>query len=252
MVKNNHFAEDRKALDELLLSQKQSGGCIPLSDVLTYVRFWAVVEKVLIVVSDMADGRSHIIDGGFARNLAIGDYKHENSIWESRILSLMSKDEQKEKYIAELRFFHYLRHLSKAKRPEYYLASKLRFRFRDGDVHDVLHRMYYLFDETRENIRYAICIYGPLSFDFKGKSFAINSISGIKEELTVSDNDAILSRRERQVLSMIDAGMKSAEIAGLLNISIHTVNRHRQEIICKLQVKNTHEACRLAKSMGML
>ncbi|MDE5846342.1 MAG: LuxR C-terminal-related transcriptional regulator [Muribaculaceae bacterium] len=45
---------------------------------------------------------------------------------------------------------------------------------------------------------------------------------------------------------------QSAEIAGLLNISIHTVSRHRQEIISKLQVKNTHEACRLAKSMGLI
>ena len=51
---------------------------------------------------------------------------------------------------------------------------------------------------------------------------------------------------------MIDTGLKSAEIAAQLNISIHTVSRHRQEIIGKLQVKNTHEACRIAKSMGLL
>ena len=112
--------------------------------------------------------------------------------------------------------------------------------------------MYYIFDEEGENLRYAICIYGPLTFDFNGKSFAVNSVSGIKEELTASGNDSILSRRERQILAMVDTGMKSAEIAGELSISIHTVSRHRQEIISKLQVKNTHEACRIAKSMGVL
>lgn len=252
MVRNNHFGDNRKTLDKLLRSEKQSPQCIPLSDVLAYARFWANIENVLIVVSDMADGKSHIIDGSFARNLDIGEYKQENSIWESKILSLMSADEQEEKYIAELRFFHYLRHLPKSKKSEYYLVSKLRFRFTDGNIHDVLHRMYYIFDENGEDVRYAICIYGPLSFDFKGKSYAVNSVSGLKEELTASGNDRILSSRESQILSMIDTGLKSTEIAAQLNISIHTVSRHRQEIIGKLQVKNTHEACRIAKSMGLL
>jgi len=46
--------------------------------------------------------------------------------------------------------------------------------------------------------------------------------------------------------------MKSAEIAAQLNISIHTITRHRQEIIGKLQVKNAQEACRRPKSMDLL
>lgn len=252
MVRNNHFAESRKTLDKLLRTENSAEGGIPLSDILVNMRFWARVANVLIVVSDMTEGKSHIIAGGFARNLDIGDYEQENSIWESKILSLMSQEEQEEKYIAELRFFHYLRHLPKSKKTQYYLISKLRFRFADSEIHDVLHRMFYIFDETMENVRYAVCVYGPLLFDFKGKSFAVNSITGIKEELTATGNDSILSRRERQILSMIDMGMKSGEIAGQLNISVHTVSRHRQQIIGKLQVKNTHEACRIAKSMGLL
>lgn len=252
MVRNNHFAENRKTLDRLLRSENKAGEGIPLSEIIVSMRFWACVENVLIVVSDMNEGKSHIIAGGFACNLGIGEYQQENSIWESKILALMSADEQEEKYIAELRFFHFLRHLPKCKKKDYYLMSKLRLRFADGDIHDVLHRIYYIFDENGEDLSYAICIYGPQPFDFKGKSFAVNSITGIKEELTASGNDSILSRRERQILAMIDTGMKSAEIAGQLNISIHTVSRHRQEIIGKLQVKNTHEACRIAKSMGML
>ncbi|MDE5675891.1 MAG: helix-turn-helix transcriptional regulator [Muribaculaceae bacterium] len=252
MVKNNHLLENRKALDKLLRTESRSGECVPLSDILAHVRFLARIENVLAVVSDMADGKSHIITGGFARNLDIGDYRQENSIWENRILSLMSADEQDEKYIAELRFYHYLRHLPKSKKSDYYLISRLRFRFVDGDIHDVLHRMYYVFDESGENVRYAICIYSPLPFDFKGKSFVANSITGLTEELTALGNGTILSCRQCQVLKMIDIGMKSAEIAAKLNISIHTVSRHRQEIICKLQVKNTHEACRIAKSMGIL
>ncbi len=252
MVRNNHFTENRKTLDRLLRADNKSDGGIPMTDILGSMRLWARVENTLIVVSDMVEGNSHIIAGGFARNLDIGDYKQENSIWESKILNLMSPEEREGKYIAELRFFHYLRHLPKSKKSDYYLMSKLRFRFKDGAIHDVLHRMYYIFDENGENLRLAICIYGPMPFDFKGKSFAVNSATGLKEELTASGNNSILSLRERQILAMIDTGMKSAEIAVQLNISIHTVSRHRQEIITKLQVRNTYEACRLAKSMGLL
>lgn len=252
MVRNNHFTENRKTLDRLLRADNKADGGIPMTDILGSMRLWARVENALIVVSDMIEGKSHIIAGGFARNLNIEDYRQENSIWENKILALMSPEEQEEKYIAELRFFHYLRHLPKSQKTDYYLMSKLRFRFKDGDIHDVLHRMYYMFDDDGDNLRFAICIYGPLPFDFKGKSFAVNSVTGLKEELTASGNDSILSRRERQILDMIDTGMKSAEIAAQLNISIHTVSRHRQEIIAKLLVRNTHEACRLAKSMGLL
>lgn len=117
MVRNNHFTADRTELDKLLLSDVKAGASIPMSEILASMRFWARVENVVIVVSDMVEGNSRIIAGSFARNLDIGDYQHENSIWESRILSLMSAREQEEKYIAELRFFHYLRHLPRHRRP---------------------------------------------------------------------------------------------------------------------------------------
>lgn len=252
MVRNNHSNDNRRKLDKLFDSNLTSPTPHTLSKVLTYAQFLADIENVLVVVSDIANARSHIIAGSFAQNLDLGNYKQENSIWESRILALMSPEEQEEKYLAELRFFHFLRHLPKHRKAHYYLLSKLRFRFADGHLHDVLHRMFYIFDEDTDNVRYAICIYGTLPFDFVGKSHAVNSITGITEDLTAPRNETILSARECQVLSLIDNGMKSADIANRLNLSIHTISRHRQEIIGKLQVKNTHEACRIAKALKLI
>lgn len=80
----------------------------------------------------------------------------------------------------------------------------------------------------------------------------VNSFTGVSEELTVSGDQSILSRREKQVLTLIDSGKRSHEIAGILSISKNTVSRHRQEILAKLQVKNSMEACRLAKSMKII
>ena len=253
MVKNNHPDGNRRKIDELLRSDTLSDSpSDSLSRIIAYARMVADIENSIVVVSDMSEGRSHIIMGGFARSLNLEDYRNEDSIWERRILSLMSPDEQDKKYLAELRFYHYLRHVPKCKKSEYILCSKLRFRSPDGEIHDVLHRMHYIFDDRMETVRYAICTYGPLCFDFPGNSMAINSVTGTTEEITVSDSSTILSTRQKQVLTLIDTGMRSAEIASRLNISIHTVSRHRQEILAKLQVKNTHEACRLAKNLHII
>ena len=54
--------------------------------------------------------------------------------------------------------------------------------------------------------------------------------------------DALLTPREREILALAKEGMFSKEISEKLNISIHTVNRHRQNILEKLQVDNMIEA----------
>ena len=59
-----------------------------------------------------------------------------------------------------------------------------------------------------------------------------------------SATDVLLTPREREVLALAKEGMFSKEISEKLNISIHTVNRHRQNILEKLQVDNMIEAIR--------
>ena len=59
-----------------------------------------------------------------------------------------------------------------------------------------------------------------------------------------SATDVLLTPREREVLALAKEGMFSKEISEKLNISVHTVNRHRQNILKKLQVDNMIEAIR--------
>ncbi|MDE6300133.1 MAG: LuxR C-terminal-related transcriptional regulator [Muribaculaceae bacterium] len=244
MTKNNHFNQ----LDRLLRQQASDSAGLNEAAVFRYAEMLAQVEGSLVVVSDLVKGTSRIFSGVFARRLGIDGYSSENSIWEKEILKLMSETEQEIKVIAELRFFHYLRRLPKHRKSEYFLMSKLRF----NESVEVLHRMYYVYDEKLESVRCAICIYGPLTVDFPGQSYAVNTATGIKEELTTAANEAVISKRERQILQLISSGMKSIEIAEALSISKNTVSRHRQEILAKMQVKNSVEACRLAKSMGLI
>jgi len=61
-----------------------------------------------------------------------------------------------------------------------------------------------------------------------------------------------LSKREKEILTLISDVLISKEIADNLFISIHTVNTHRQKILEKLDVSNSHEAIKIAKTYGLI
>ena len=62
----------------------------------------------------------------------------------------------------------------------------------------------------------------------------------------------ILTDREKEILLLIKEGKLSKQIADILEISIHTVNRHRQNILEKLSVGNSIEAVMAAESMRLI
>lgn len=81
----------------------------------------------------------------------------------------------------------------------------------------------------------------------------VNFKSGDIVNIPVIDDPAIsLTKREKEVLEMVNEGMKSKEISDKLFISIHTVNRHRQNILEKMHVDNLLEAINYARRLGLL
>ena len=58
-----------------------------------------------------------------------------------------------------------------------------------------------------------------------------------------------MSVREKEVLRCVSGGMISKDIAEKLGLSIHTINRHRQNIMQKLRVRNLHEAITIYNKM---
>ena len=62
----------------------------------------------------------------------------------------------------------------------------------------------------------------------------------------------ILSRRQLEILSLIAKGVPSKQIADNLNISVYTVNRHRQDILASLKVANTAAAVEIALRMNLI
>ena len=231
----------------------------PFSELLDKYKYiahnYARMESAVAVLSDMRTNISYIYYGSFSRMLEIDKYGDEDkvsSIWEKEIFNLIHPDDLAGKHLQELCFFHFVKHQPKKKRTNYYLISKLRMKNGTNNYIPVLHRMFYVSTPSNDTLWLALCLYSPLLFDIPAKCLIVNSTNGQMTEIGKQDNTRILSIREKQVLNLIDKGMASKKIAETHYISINTVSRHRQEILGKLQVKNSIEACRVAKDLKLI
>lgn len=61
-----------------------------------------------------------------------------------------------------------------------------------------------------------------------------------------------LSPREYEVLQLITKGHKTVEIADELNVSVHTINSHRKNILKKLNLKSPTELIVYAMETGLV
>jgi len=216
---------------------------------------YASVENALAVLSDMHASNSYIYYGEFARVLGMSpadEGQRIGSIWEEDILRRIHPDDLHDKYLLELRFFHFVKHLPRNQRGNYYLIEKLRLKDGRGNYIHVLHRMFYIHAPSGCSIHFALCLYTPLLSDIPSGGCVVNSATGQMTQLEKRNDARILSEREKQVLRLIGQGMTSKQIADALSISINTVSRHRQEILQKLKVRNSIEACRIAKDLGII
>lgn len=218
-------------------------------------RNYARLENALVVLSDLRTDASLIFHGGCSLTLGTGDPGREErigSIWERSILGRIHPDDLHGKYVRELRFLHFCRHRPPSKRFDYLLAGKLRMRDAAGGYLSVLHRMRYLPGSAGDSIRLALCLYQPLPFDLQGDATIVDTVTGQTVAFERHDHTQLLTERERQVLRLIDRGLASKQIARELCISIHTVSRHRHEILSKLRVRNSVEACRIGRELGIV
>lgn len=62
----------------------------------------------------------------------------------------------------------------------------------------------------------------------------------------------MLTRREKEILSLLDQGLSSQEIASRLSLSIHTIDTHRKNMLQKLNVHNTPALLKAAGKLGLL
>ncbi len=79
---------------------------------------------------------------------------------------------------------------------------------------------------------------------------ALLSADGGFEELTPADSK--LSKRQKQLIVMLDRGLSNREIADELGISEHTVKVHLWRLFRRLGVKSRTQTIHFARTHGML
>lgn len=216
---------------------------------------YAEVENVLAVLSDLHTNKSYVVPGKFSN---IIDIDRKNcpgyipSIWEDDIFKAIHPDDLENKMLHELLFFHYINRLPKSRKFNQCLMQILRMRSRNGEWVDTLHRLYYIPAKDERTVRFALCLYGGMNFNMSRESIVMDTMTGQIMELPLSSGVKILSPQETAVLKLIEEGYRSKGIADILGISLHTVSRHRQNIIAKLKVRNSAEACKVARSLNIL
>ena len=64
--------------------------------------------------------------------------------------------------------------------------------------------------------------------------------------------EGLLTRREMQIVKLIGDGLSNAEMAALLSLSPKTVDKHRENLMRKLQVSSVAQLVRKAHELGWL
>lgn len=146
--------------------------------------------------------------------------------------------------------------LPAAEKKDYLLQNEYVISPGPGEFTTVIERHQVLELDDRGNIWLALSIVAPSPDQSRTtgvKSQLIHAGSGQIQPVRIPDEEdhiVPLSGRESQVLNLIRSGLLSKEISDKLDISVHTVNTHRQNILRKLNANNTLEAIWKAASAG--
>lgn len=216
---------------------------------------YALAEGAIVVLSCLRTNISHIYLGKVAEIIgfdAATTYQKVDSVWEEAIIERIHPDDWAIRNLQELLFYKLS---SQQTRPTsvypFHLEQTMRMTDRKGKWHNMLHRIFYFVSEGKVGISYVLCIYSVTDKLYQN-AYMINTLTGENKVLKVDDCHRLLSEREKNILVLIRMGLASKEIADKLEISKHTVDRHRQNIISKLQVNNATEACHKAKLLGLI
>lgn len=214
---------------------------------------YSICENSIAVLSNLRTGQSHIFFGKSCNILGLGKsntIQTIDSVWEEEIYNRIHPDDWKKRCLQELSFFRKMSSSHSKEMYSWYLENIIRMCGKDGKYRHWKHRIFYFTGNGQQGISYSLCLYNPTSENCE-VVYLTNTMTGEKRILQ-TDETQILSNREKLVLQMIQNGKSSKMIADRLEISKHTVDRHRQNIIAKLRVNNTTEACHKAKRLGMI
>ena len=216
---------------------------------------YAQTENGIAVLSDFQNNTCYIYSGKLGEHIGLPrEAVKADSAFEEEIFNLVPPEELLERHVLELRFFQLQHTLPPAERSHYNMICPIHFRTGDSKNIPVLHRSYYLESSPQGSICLGLCLYTPFIETGSITGQIVNNRTGetVLPEMYVSFDKQLLSTREIEVLSLLAKGLSSKQIADTLYISVHTVYRHRQNILETLQVNNTAAAVEIGIRLHLI
>lgn len=107
-------------------------------------------------------------------------------------------------------------------------------------------------DDLLMNIR--AVINGETLCSPKIAGLAFNRMSALARQVEIvrTEHGKGLTRRETEIVRLIDEGLSNKEIATRLNIGVSTVKNHVHNILDKLQLHNRHSAVKFIRNQAIL
>ncbi len=253
----------QKEIDEVYATQSIARETLDKNIVEQHRSFIHSLTKVnggCAVISDLSTRKSYVVVHPWAHFLGLSPEEAVLSVIDSMdedcIYRLIHPEDLVEKRLMEYKFFQKTFSMSAEERLKYRGRCRLRMKNGEGAYKYIDNLVQILENTPSGDVWLILCLYS-LSADQRSEQGIYATIThmeqGTVDTLSLSEEHrTILSEREKEILQCIRKGMSSKEIAAALYISVNTVNRHRQNILVKLSVGNSIEACRAAELMKLL
>ncbi len=250
----------RKELNSIYEAQNLSAETLNAEIVAEYLQRIAVCSEVngdCRVITDASSDTCWVFGSRFGQLLGIapGMTKVDSSD-EDEIYNNIHPEDLVDKRMLEYEFFKFVNALPSEKKTGYKATCRIRIKNKEGIYVTAANSTQILQLSPAGKIWLILCCYD--FSDNKTEDHGIsprilNSQTGECFNPDFSERRShILTDREKEVLRLIQAGKPSKQIADILGISIHTVSRHRQNILEKLSVGNSVEAITAATAMNLM
>ncbi len=209
------------------------------------------------VLTDAASDSSWICGGSFGELIGISPAMTGiDSSDEDEIYNAIHPEDLVDKRMLEYEFFKFVDTLPPELKTSYKASCRIRIKNKSGNYISAANSTKVLQLSPRGKIWLILCCYDFDDADTGAPGIApriFNNATGHCLQPDFAERRSrILTQREKDVLSLIKAGKPSKIIADILGISVHTVNRHRQNILEKLSVGNSLEAVMAASAMKLM
>jgi len=212
----------------------------------------AMVENSSLTIFDMFQKKYVFVRNRF-KNILLYNEEEASKEGFSYFFKLMHTEDVPMVVDTCTRALEFLNNITSEEKHDYKTIFEYRLKDRNGNDLRFLQQLAVLELDLKGNLWLILILNDICPNQQETKVFQRSMINiRTNNSIPFSDDDSTLSKRELEILGLLDKGMFSKEIADRLFISVNTVNNHRQNIIRKMGLSNTSEAISYARKIGIV